>query len=89
MPIEISRNDSDKIVGFLIYKNHYALINKLNVFLGDHHKNFMCRRCLNSYTSENMSRLHKPKCEKNDITTIRTSVEYHFYWKKHFHMNPL
>ena len=33
--------------------------------------------------------LHKPKCENNDITTIRTSKESHFNWKKHFHKNPL
>ena len=53
IPIEISENDSDKVIDLLIYKNHYALIKKLNVFLGDHHKNFICRRCLNSYTCEN------------------------------------
>ena len=33
--------------------------------------------------------LHKPKCENNDITTIRTSPELHLHWKKHFHKNPL
>ena len=89
IPIEISKNKSDRVVDLLIYKNHYALIKKLNVFLGDHHKNFICRRCLNSYTSENMLRIHKPKCENNDITTIRTSNESHLHWKIHFHKNPL
>ena len=88
IPIEISKNKSDRVVDLLIYKNHYALIKKLNVFLGDHHKNFICRRCLNSYTSENMLRIHKPKCENNDITTIRTSTESHLHWKNHFHKNP-
>ena len=33
--------------------------------------------------------LHKPKCENNDITTIRTSPESHIQWKKPFHKNPL
>ena len=89
MPTEVSKNDSDRVIDLLIYKNHYALIKKLNVFLGDHNKNFICRRCLNSYTSENMLKLHKPKCENNDITTIRTSSESHLRWKKHFHKNPL
>ena len=56
--------------------------------LGDHHRNFISRRCLNSYTSEN-TKIHEPKCENNDITTIRTSSESHIYWKKHFHKNPL
>ena len=36
-----------------------------------------------------MLTLHKPKCENNDITTIRTSNESHLQWKKHFHENPL
>ena len=89
IPIEISRNDSDKVIDLLIYKNHYALIKELYIFLGDHHKNFICTRCLNSYTSENMLKLHKPKCENNDITTIRISLDSHLYWKKHFHKNPL
>ena len=88
IPIEISKNDSDRVIDLLIYKNHFALIKKLNVFFGDLHKTFICRRCLTSYTSENMLMLHKPKCE-NDITTLRTSNESHIYWKKHFHKNPL
>ena len=89
IPIEISKNDSDRVIDLIIYKNHHALIKKLIVFLGDHHKTFICRRCLNSYTSENMLKLHKPKCEINDITTIRTSSESHLHWKNNFHKNPL
>ena len=37
--IEVSKNESYRVID-LIYKNHYALIKKLNVFLGDHHKFF-------------------------------------------------
>ena len=36
-----------------------------------------------------MLKLHKPKCENNDITTIRTSPESHPHWKNHFDKNPL
>ena len=90
LPIEISKNNSDRIIiDLLIYKNHYALFKKLDVFLGDHNKKFICRRCLGSHTSENMLMLHKPKCENNDITTIRTSNESHLNWKNYFHKNPL
>ena len=32
---------------------------------------------------------NKPKCENNDITTIRTSSESHLHWKKHFYKNPI
>ena len=48
LPVEVNKNDSDRVVNLLIYKNHYVLIKKINVFLGDHHKNFICRRRLNS-----------------------------------------
>ena len=44
---------------------------------------------MNSYTSENLLRIHKPKCENNDITTVRTSPDSHFHWKKLFQKNPL
>ena len=32
IPTEVSKNESDKVIDLLIYKNHYALIKKLNVF---------------------------------------------------------
>ena len=89
IPIKISKNGSDKVVDLLIYKNHYALIEKLHVFLGDHNKSFVCRRCLNSYTCENALTNHKQKCTNIIVSTIRTSNEPHLYWKKHFHKNPL
>ena len=38
IPIEISKNESDNNIDLLIYKNLYALIKKLHVFLGDHNK---------------------------------------------------
>ena len=31
----------------------------------------------------------KPKCENNDITTIRKSLEAHLHSEDHFHKNPL
>ena len=89
IPIEISKNNSDSVIDLAISKNHYVLIKKLDVFLGDHNKKYICRRCLSSYTSENMLMKHKPKCENNDITTIKTSKESHLHWKKHFHKSPL
>ena len=64
-------------------------LKEVNVFLGDYHKFFICRGCLNSYASENMLNLHKPKRKNNIIMTIRTSNESHIPWKKHFHKNPL
>ena len=88
-PIEISKNDSDRVIDLAIYKNQYALIEKLYIFLGDHNKKFICRRCLSSYTSENMLIKHKEKCCNDNITTIKTSNESHLHWKNYFHENPL
>ena len=87
--IEISENESDKVIDLLIYKNHSALFKKLHVFLGNHNKNFICRRCLNSYTSENALINHEEKCGDDNKCTIRTLNESHLFWKKHFHKNPL
>ena len=89
IPIENSKNESDRVVDLLIYKNHYALIKKLHVFLGNHYKSFVCRSCLNFYTCENALKNHKEKCGDDNICTIRTSKESHIFWKKHFHKNPL
>ena len=36
--IEVSKNESDRVIDVAIYKNHYVLIKKLNVFLGDQNK---------------------------------------------------
>ena len=88
IPIEISKNESDKVIDLLIYKNHYALIKKLHVFLGNNNRSFVCRRCLNSYTCENTLINHKENCGDDNICTIRTSNESHLHWKKHFHKNP-
>ena len=89
LPTVFSKNESKNVIDLLIYKNHYALIKKLHVFLVDHNKSFVCRRCLNSYTCENALINHKEKCGDDNIWTIRTSNESHLYWKKHFHKNPL
>ena len=62
IPIEISKNDSDKVIDLAIYRNHYVLIKKLDVSLGDHNKKIICRQSLSSYTSENMLIKHKQKC---------------------------
>ena len=32
---------------------------------------------------------HKQMWEQQEITGIKTSNEYHFYWKKHFQRTPL
>ena len=89
IPIEISKNNSDKIIDLAIYKNHYILIKKLDVFLGDQNKKFICRQCLSSYRSENMLMKQKEKCAEDNIATIKTSNESHLHWKKNFFIRIL
>ena len=89
IPIEISKNESDKVIDLLISKNQYALLKKLHVFLGTHNESFVCRRCLISYTCENALINHKEKSGDDKTCTVRTSNESHLYWKRHFHKNPL
>ena len=87
--MRLAKSNSDRFIDSAIYKNHYVLIKKLDVFLGDHNKKFICRQCLSSYTSENMLMKQKEKYGDDNITVIKTSNESHLHWKKHFHKNPL
>ena len=89
LPNEVSKNESDIVIDLFIYRNHYALMKKLKLFLGDNHKTFICRRCWNSYTSGNMLMSHKQKCGDDNMTTIKSSNESHLHWKDHFNKNPL
>ena len=89
MPMEFNKNESDKVVDLCIYQNQYTLIKKLQKFLGNRNKSFVCRWCLNSNTNENASINHREKCGEDNIRTIRTSNGSHLYWKKVFHKKPL
>ena len=87
IPLEISKNVSDKVIDLIIYKNHYVLIKKLYVFLSKDKYKYICRKCLNSYTSHNMLIKHKNLCQ--EIQQLKTSPDSHIYWKKYFHKNKL
>ena len=82
LPIEISTNDSDRVTDLLIYKNHYVLIKKLHIFLGNHNCNYVSRRCLKYYTSQDVLIKHKQQCGELDISSLRLRNESHLYWKK-------
>ena len=89
LPIKVIKNESDRVCDLLIYKNQYVLNKKLRIFLGNHKCNYVCRHCLNSYTSQNVLNKHKQQCGEQDISSIRLGFENHSYWRKHFHKNPL
>ena len=58
-------------------------------FLGKQDVRYICKLCLSSYTSENMIIKQTQQCIQKEKTSIRTSPQSHFYWKNHFHKNPL
>ena len=84
IPIEISKNNSDRVIDLAIYKNHYVLIKKLDVFLGDHNKRFICRRCLSSYTSENMLIKHKPNAKRMILLVSKLQTNLIYFGKNIF-----
>ena len=86
--IETCKNGSIRVIDLKIYQNQYCPNKKINAFLGNYKKNFICSLCLISYTSENILMIHKSKCKDNVITTLRTSNESHLHRKNHFHKNP-
>ena len=87
IPIEKSKNESYQVIDLLIYKNHYVLIKKLNVFIGKHDCKYICRKCLNSYTTNSMLIKHKKLCKENQ--QLKTSPNSHIYWNKYYQKNKL
>ena len=77
--MEKSKNKSDKKFDQLIYKTPYALIEKSNNFLGNHISTHVCRGCLSSYKSESVLQKHKYRCERQEITSIRTPDDSDLY----------
>ena len=54
----------------------------------NHSCNYVCGRCLSAYTSQNFLIKHE-RCDKQERTIIKFSIESHLYGKKRFHLNPL
>ena len=77
--MKLVKNNSEKVIDLAIYKNHYVLIKKLDVFLRDHNEKSIYRQCLNSNTSKNLLIKHKQKCGEDNLPTIKTTSESHLH----------
>ena len=75
IPIEISKNNSDKVIDLLINKNDCVFIKKLNRFLGNHICRYICRRCSNSNTSQGVLINHMQRCDQQEKISIRLRTE--------------
>ena len=89
IPIQISKNASDRVVDLLIFKNHYVRNKKLHVFFEQLDLKLVCIQCLSSYSSQNVLKKRKHKCEQQQMTSIITSNGSQIYWNKYFYKNPL
>ena len=57
------------------------------MFFDQNDSKFVSRRCLSSYSIENVKMKHSERLEQQELTSIKTSNECHLYWKHHFHKN--
>ena len=73
-----------KFKKILVYKNHYVLIKKLHVLLKQHDSECACRWCLSCYSSSNVLIKHQQRCQKEEITAMKSSNESHLSWQKTF-----
>ena len=62
IPIEVIKNETDRVIDLIIYKNHFVRIKKLHLFFGNQNCKYVCRRSLNSYTSQNLLIEQKQEC---------------------------
>ena len=68
----IVKNESEKVIDLLIYKNPSVLIKNLHLFLNNHTCKILCRGCLSSYTSEIVIMKHEQNCEQQENMIIKT-----------------
>ena len=75
--IEISKNESDRVVDLLIYENQYVLIKKIHITLVDYICKFVCRRCSSFYRNKHVLKKEKQRYKHQNKTGIRTTIEFY------------
>ena len=78
-PLRISSKQSERVVDLLLIsddeKQHYCLIKSLSRLLASEvsktkYKRYFCRRCLNSYDSEDKLQQHQEYCNNHEVVKI-------------------
>ena len=87
VPVEFTKYISNRVVALVFNENRYVLNKNFDVFLGKHDSEYVCRRCLSWYSSQNVLIKYKQKCNQQKITRIITSNESQCHWEKEFHKN--
>ena len=90
VPLYISKNiETRRIIGLILYKNHYRLLKKLHVFIGKHDNIYVCRNCLSSYTVQSELITHKRLCGSKNKAVYLPSKETHVMWNKYYQKMPI
>ena len=76
------KNDKESVGDSLIYSNQCVPKKKNKIFLGKHGSQFVCRRCFHFYSSQNILIKHRQRCDQQEKTAFKTSIETHIFWKK-------
>ncbi len=90
-PLYIGSNEEgDRVIDLLYYKEHFILIKKLHTFGRNNqsHRNYLCRRCMNGFRTEQALNNHKELCDKQEITRIVFPKDNSFKFNKyHYKIN--
>ena len=85
VPLYISKNiENRRIIDLILYKNHYILLKKLNVFIGKHDNSYVCRSCLSSYTVESKLITHEKLCANKDKSVYIPAKESYVKRNKYY-----
>ena len=77
-PIHTNTNYDQPQTDLLLFENHYCLITKLHCLINkDSHMKWVYRRCLTTFSSEDILNQHINRCQKQQPTNIT------FSWKDH------
>ncbi len=88
-PLYIGSNDDEtslqRVIDLLYYKEHFVLIKKLHTFGRNNqtNRNYLCRRCINGFRTEQALNNHKELCNKQEITRMVFPKEDSFKFNKY------
>ena len=70
-PKYINKNYTKPQIDLLLYKNHYCLITKLHTLISNNsHTKYICRRCLNTFSTQLVLNTHINMCQNNEACKI-------------------
>ena len=90
IPLYISKNNENRrIIGLILYENHYILLKKLHVFIGKHDNQYVCRNCLSSYSQQSQLDNHKRLCANKEKSVYLPCKQTHIKWDKYYQKKPI